>query len=448
MKASKRFSAWLLLMATAMLLLPTGAMATSITTFEVNDIKYKILSETEKTVQVGDGRNPAIAQDYRDTLIIPGEVTHPTTDVTYTVVAIGFHAFWNCLLNEIHFPADITAIDLGALEGCRFLYSLFFTGPAPTVTGDASDLQTTLGGLHYYADYPEYSVRFAQKLPYGPPSGWGFYPSYTISATAGEGGSIQPPGVTWKDINYAPPEYAIMADAGYKIADVKVDGASKGPLDSYNFEAPLTRHHTIEATFALAYAVTVESGTGGGDYIEGATVTLTADTPPAGKRFKTWAFSRDIALIGSVLTDAEISFAMPGEAVTATATYENIPTFNISYNANGGTGKMPIGTATEGVPFVIPECGFKAPEGKRFKAWAIDEPSGMNFAPGDDLRTFADAEFFALWEDIPAVPTADPALDPPKTGDAANSSLWLCLLFAAAVGLIALERIPRKFKGK
>ncbi|TJX15884.1 hypothetical protein E9840_01635 [Tissierella creatinini] len=70
---------------------------------------------------------------------------------------------------------------------------------------------------------------------------------YTITASAGAGGSISPSG----DINVREDrdkEFAIKADKGYMISDVLVDNKSVGPIDSYKFK-DVSRKHTIRAKF-------------------------------------------------------------------------------------------------------------------------------------------------------------------------------------------------------
>ena len=70
---------------------------------------------------------------------------------------------------------------------------------------------------------------------------------YTITATAGEGGSITPAGeVSVKE--GASQTFAIAAQEGYAIADVLVDSQSVGAVDSYTFEN-VTANHTIAAVF-------------------------------------------------------------------------------------------------------------------------------------------------------------------------------------------------------
>ena len=70
---------------------------------------------------------------------------------------------------------------------------------------------------------------------------------YTITATAGEGGSITPNGdVSVKE--GASQTFAITADNGYEIADVLVDGNSVGAVETYTFNE-VKANHTITVSF-------------------------------------------------------------------------------------------------------------------------------------------------------------------------------------------------------
>ncbi len=95
-------------------------------------------------------------------------------------------------------------------------------------------------------------------------------PTYTITATAGEGGTIEPSGEVI--VNEGDGQtFTITPYTGYEISDVLVDSVSVGAVSSYTFEN-VTADHTIHATFAEATAATdarVESityATRGGRY--------------------------------------------------------------------------------------------------------------------------------------------------------------------------------------
>ena len=73
-------------------------------------------------------------------------------------------------------------------------------------------------------------------------------PTYTITPSAGPGGQISP--ATAQTVNPgASLTFTITPDAGYHISDVVVDGASVGPIGTYDF-ADIGADHTIAASFA------------------------------------------------------------------------------------------------------------------------------------------------------------------------------------------------------
>ncbi|MGB2868588.1 MAG: T9SS type A sorting domain-containing protein, partial [Bacteroidota bacterium] len=86
--------------------------------------------------------------------------------------------------------------------------------------------------------------------------------TYTITASAGAGGSISPSGSV--TVNYdGSQSFTITANAGYHVADVLVDNVSVGAVVSYSF-ANVTSNHSIAATFAInTYTITASAGAGG-----------------------------------------------------------------------------------------------------------------------------------------------------------------------------------------
>ena len=81
--------------------------------------------------------------------------------------------------------------------------------------------------------------------------------TFTITATAGEGGSIEPSGEV-EVIAGEDQEFTITPDAGYQIADVLVDDESVGAVSTYTFEN-VQADHTIHATFSDTTPPTLKS---------------------------------------------------------------------------------------------------------------------------------------------------------------------------------------------
>lgn len=72
----------------------------------------------------------------------------------------------------------------------------------------------------------------------------------TITAQAGEGGSINPSGSVSVAQN-SDKTFTVTPEEGFEIADVLVDGKSVGPAETYTF-TDVTSDHTIEAKFREA----------------------------------------------------------------------------------------------------------------------------------------------------------------------------------------------------
>ena len=110
------------------------------------------------------------------------------------------------------------------------------------------------------------------------------------------------------------------------------------------------------------YSVTVTNGTGGGEYAEGATVTITANAPETGKEFTSWTLEG--VTVENTSVD-ELTFTMPAGNVVAKANYEFI---DYTVTVTGGTANKT--TAHYGDSITITAA---APEtGKEFTSWTIE----------------------------------------------------------------------------
>ena len=76
--------------------------------------------------------------------------------------------------------------------------------------------------------------------------------------------------------------------------------------------------------------------------------------------------------------------------------------FIVTFDGNGGTGSMEPVTVEEGSRYVLPACGFTAPDGQEFKAWEI---GGIEYNAGDGYVVLGNTEIKALWKDSAVIPT-------------------------------------------
>ena len=71
--------------------------------------------------------------------------------------------------------------------------------------------------------------------------------------------------------------------------------------------------------------------------------------------------------------------------------------YNVSFDANGGTGTMDPIADVNGGEYAIPECAFTAPEGMVFKGWATAADGAV--IDGKAILA-ADTTFYAIWTPI------------------------------------------------
>jgi hypothetical protein len=141
-------------------------------------------------------------------------------------------------------------------------------------------------------------------------------PAYTITASAGANGMIDPAGdvTAYEGTNAV---FTFIPDAEYKVASVTVDGEELGTLTSYEFEN-IVGEHTIHVMFeeiSPDYTITVTAGENGTISPEGAFVVsggsdqLFTITPDAGYK------------VSNLLVNGK---SVKGEIVANTYTLANI----------------------------------------------------------------------------------------------------------------------------
>lgn len=120
--------------------------------------------------------------------------------------------------------------------------------------------------------------------------------TYTITASAGQGGSISPNGSV-SVAKGADQKFTITPSKGYEIADVKVDGQSVGKVETYTI-GDVNENHTIAATFmekAVALPDSIHEDFNNSEALpDGWTV-----DGPSSKYYNTWKIHRYTALNSS-----------------------------------------------------------------------------------------------------------------------------------------------------
>lgn len=177
--------------------------------------------------------------------------------------------------------------------------------------------------------------------------------SYTITASAGTGGSISPNGTT--TINSGGSQaYTITPNVGYYTVSVTVDGAVVASnMGSYNYTfSNVTANHTIAATFGVAtYAIAASAGTGGSISPTG-TTTVNYGTSKTYTIAPATGYSIAGVTVDGVSVGAVASYTFSSvnanHTIAATFVQNNATPSTYSITASTGTNGSitPAGTAT------------------------------------------------------------------------------------------------------
>lgn len=227
------------------------------------------------------------------------------------------------------------------------------------------------------------------------------------------------------------------------------------------------------------YEVNVTNGSGSGNYAQGSTVTITANTAPNGQRFKDWSIESGNITLASSTSDTT-TFVMPAEAVRVKANYEAIPTpvsykildgansdwkqnteETITIRGNGDFSKF-VGVKIDGN--TIDAKNYTAKEGSTiitlttdylktlsigthtFEIVWTDGSASTNFTVSkNDSGSETPKDDDKNKNDDSGSQTGDNHhITAPQTGDNSHLILWISLLGASLIGLLATLYMRKK----
>lgn len=227
------------------------------------------------------------------------------------------------------------------------------------------------------------------------------------------------------------------------------------------------------------YEVTVTNGSGSRNYAQGSTVTITANTAPNGQRFKEWTIESGNITLASSTSDTT-TFVMPAGAVSVKANYEAIPTpvsykildgansdwkqnteETITIRGNGDFSKF-VGVKIDGN--TIDAKNYTAKEGSTiitlttdylktlsigthtFEIVWTDGSASTNFTVSkNDSGSETPKDDDKNKNDDSGSQTGDNHhITAPQTGDNSHLTLWISLLGASLIGLLATLYMRKK----
>jgi len=147
------------------------------------------------------------------------------------------------------------------------------------------------------------------------------------------------------------------------------------------------------------FQVNVTGGTGSGSFVQGKSVTISAASK-TGYTFTSWSgTTADTGILASA-TSASTTLTIPARDVAYEATYTP-NTYTVKFNANGGSGSMPVESFTYDVSKALTANAFTRP-GFTFKGWAESaSATTAKYTNGQSVKNLATAgtkNLYAVWE--------------------------------------------------
>ncbi len=148
---------------------------------------------------------------------------------------------------------------------------------------------------------------------------------------------------------------------------------------------------------AITYTVTVNNGTGGGSYAQGASVKITANAAPEGQQFNKWTGADGLTFIDGSATTATATFTMPAEAVTLTATYSETGIIPGEYALT-----LDPNYENKPVDYITGISSYTLPSLQRtyydFLGWAESSDGAVRYHAGETVTLEGNLTLFAKWE--------------------------------------------------
>jgi hypothetical protein len=134
----------------------------------------------------------------------------------------------------------------------------------------------------------------------------------------------------------------------FTVTAINTAGLESQPSNEVSYTTPNPAAHLL----------TVNSGSGSGNYVAGNIVTVSASAAPAGKKFDRWV--GDWVILSNPLISTTTA-TMPSQDVTVTASYADLPAYALSVNNGTGSGSYQTGTQVT--------VTANAPAGQQFVSW-------------------------------------------------------------------------------
>lgn len=185
---------------------------------------------------------------------------------------------------------------------------------------------------------------------------------YTLTVAGGTGSGSYKPGT---EVEIKAEEKEGYTFSGWEATGVELTSEDTDK-ESITLEMPRNEAEVKAVYEAVFYRTNVIGGSGSGEYVLGDTVTIKADTPPAGFHFAGWKINVGPVSFNNMAAE-EQEFVMPAENVELEAVFEQ-GSYQLVVNGGSGTG-------TYGAYDTVNISAESEKDGSVFSYWSVDEGS-------------------------------------------------------------------------
>ena len=226
------------------------------------------------------------------------------------------------------------------------------------------------------------------------------------------------PNTVWEKLTY---------DNNTKKYNWVEESTFTSPADNETYQAVVTfnvnkpntsinvgyQYTSLSRTADIKYSVTYDANNGKGlmidansPYSSGDEVTILDNTfiAPNGGTFTGWS-EKPNPTDGDTRYQAGESITITDQNITLYAVWGDIEYFDVTYNANGGTGSTVDANSPyiSGKKVTILGSMFTPPNGKVFAGWSTESgatTADKKYAPGESITITADINLYAVWDNM------------------------------------------------
>ena len=214
----------------------------------------------------------------------------------------------------------------------------------------------------------------------------------------------------WYDFSEYNPQdgwtFKVQAEGNGTFNAKRSSNATESPAKTTSYNLTVVAYGLNNLSNTGKVSLETENGTKdfstsvGGTFIKNTEVTVKAEANP-GYEFVAWRVTTPENPEATLSTNATHTFNLTSN-LQLFAVFRTIPSeYSVAYHGNGATGGMADDMVSAGGTYILKDCTYNTPYGKKFAGWAIGSADATPLKqPGEEITINADTTIYAVWENL------------------------------------------------